>query len=82
MSVVKWYPHDTGLFTTSSADHALRIWDTNQMAVVDKFPFKKIIYTHSMAASETHSLIAGALLECTVEPVMCNQVTLILQPES
>ena len=33
VSVVQWYPHDTGIFTTSSADQTLKIWDTNELKV-------------------------------------------------
>ena len=59
ISVVQWYPHDTGLFTTSSTDKTLKIWDTNCMMMVEKFSFSKIVYTHSLAAAESHPLIAG-----------------------
>ena len=59
VSMVQWYPHDTGLFTTSSANHTLQVWDTNLLVMVDKFKFSGITYAHSMAASESHSLIAG-----------------------
>lgn len=31
--VIQWYPHDTGIFTTSSADKQLKIWDTNELTV-------------------------------------------------
>ena len=33
ISVVQWYPHDTGIFSTSSVDRVLRIWDTNELCV-------------------------------------------------
>ena len=59
ISVVQWYPHDTGVFTSSSVDKTLRIWDTNQMMVVEKFSFSRLVYTHAMAVAESHSLIAG-----------------------
>ena len=59
ISTVQWYPHDTGLFTSSSTDHTLRVWDTNQLCVVEQFSFSHILYTHSLAASDQHSLIAG-----------------------
>jgi DNA excision repair protein ERCC-8 len=31
VSVVQWFPHDTGIFTTSSGDQYLKIWDTNEL---------------------------------------------------
>lgn len=30
---VQWYPHDTGIFLTISADRVVRAWDTNEMEV-------------------------------------------------
>lgn len=30
---VQWYPHDTGIFLTLSADRVVRAWDTNEMEV-------------------------------------------------
>lgn len=33
ISMVQWYPHDTGIFITSSVDRMLRIWDTNELCV-------------------------------------------------
>ena len=59
ISVVEWYVHDNGIFTTSSADKMVRIWDTNELCVVEKIKFSGPVYTHSMASSESHCLIAG-----------------------
>jgi len=56
---VKWYPHDTGIFTSSSADNNLRVWDTNELTVVETFKFSKLLCTHAVANSSSHSLIAG-----------------------
>lgn len=33
METVQWYPHDTGIFTSSSFDKTLKIWDTNTLQV-------------------------------------------------
>ena len=57
--MVEWYVHDNGIFTTSSVDKMVRIWDTNELCVVEKFKFSGAVYTHSMASSESHCLIAG-----------------------
>ena len=59
VSMVQWYVHDNGIFTTSSVDKMVRIWDTNELCVVEKFKFSGPVYTHSMASSESHCLIAG-----------------------
>ena len=72
ISVVQWYPHDTGIFTTSSVDRLMKIWDTNAMRVVEKFKFSSAIYAHSIASAGSHCLIAGeSALHC-VTPMCYN----------
>ncbi|KAB1281052.1 DNA excision repair protein ERCC-8 [Camelus dromedarius] len=31
VETVQWYPHDTGMFTSSSFDKTLKVWDTNTL---------------------------------------------------
>ena len=31
---LSWYPHDTGLFYSSSFDGTVKIWDTNSLSVI------------------------------------------------
>ena len=59
ISAVSWYPHDTGIFLSSSTDETLRVWDTNSMIVVEKFELDDIIYHHSMTPSTLHFLVAA-----------------------
>lgn len=59
VSAVSWYPHDTGIFISSSTDETLRIWDTNSMIAVEEFELDDIIYHHSMATSTSHFLVAA-----------------------
>lgn len=65
-SAVQWYPHDTGMFTTSSVDKAVRVWDTNEMVAVEQFKFTEPIYTHAMASASAHCLMAVGGRECKV----------------
>lgn len=37
VETVQWYPHDTGMFTSSSFDKTLKIWDTNTLQVRENF---------------------------------------------
>jgi len=56
---VQWYPHDTGMFLTSSADQTLKVWDTNALQVAEQFDFHKVIYSHHMSAqAKKHTLVA------------------------
>lgn len=58
---VQWYPADAGLFSTSSRDKRVKIWDPNHMKVVDQFDIDCHIHHHQMSPVATkHSLLAVA----------------------
>ncbi|KAF5912048.1 hypothetical protein HPG69_003322, partial [Diceros bicornis minor] len=40
VETVQWYPHDTGMFTSSSFDKTLKVWDTNTLQVSTLKPFQ------------------------------------------
>ncbi|CAI8005990.1 DNA excision repair protein ERCC-8 [Geodia barretti] len=73
VSVVQWFPHDTGIFTTTSGDRYLKIWDTNDLLVVEKFKFKNPIYTHVMSTGTSHTLTAVGGGECKI--TLCDLVS-------
>ncbi|XP_075054877.1 DNA excision repair protein ERCC-8 [Mixophyes fleayi] len=59
VETVQWYPHDTGLFTSSSFDKTLKIWDTNSLQLAEMFQFDGNVYSHHMSPlAAKHSLIA------------------------
>lgn len=59
VETVQWYPHDTGIFTSSSFDKTLKIWDTNSLQLAEVFQFDGNVYSHHMSPLATkHSLIA------------------------
>ncbi|XP_027647042.1 DNA excision repair protein ERCC-8 isoform X5 [Falco biarmicus] len=59
VETVQWYPHDTGMFTSSSFDKTLKIWDTNVLQPADVFHFEGTVYSHHMSPVATnHCLIA------------------------
>ncbi|XP_026526304.1 DNA excision repair protein ERCC-8 [Notechis scutatus] len=59
VETVQWYPHDTGMFTSSSFDKTLKIWDTNTLQPADEFYFDGTVYSHHMSPVATrHCLIA------------------------
>ncbi|XP_053910032.1 DNA excision repair protein ERCC-8 isoform X3 [Cuculus canorus] len=59
VETVQWYPHDTGMFTSSSFDKTLKIWDTNTLQSADVFHFEGTVYSHHMSPVATkHCLIA------------------------
>ncbi|KAM9329281.1 DNA excision repair protein ERCC-8 [Gastrophryne carolinensis] len=59
VETVQWYPHDTGMFTSSSFDKTLKIWDTNSLQLAEVFQFDGNVYSHHMSPLATkHSLIA------------------------
>ncbi|KAI9500251.1 WD40-repeat-containing domain protein [Coemansia spiralis] len=57
---IEWYPVDTGIFSTSSFDNTLRIWDTNTMAEACQFDLESRIHSHKLSPTGTHALIAAA----------------------
>ncbi|ORZ22922.1 WD40-repeat-containing domain protein [Lobosporangium transversale] len=60
VSRVRWYPFDNGMFTTSSFDSTIKVWDTNAMEVACTFDLANKVYSHAMSSKATHGLIATA----------------------
>ncbi|XP_006047022.1 DNA excision repair protein ERCC-8 isoform X3 [Bos indicus] len=59
VETVQWYPHDTGMFTSSSFDKTLKVWDTNTLQIADVFNFEETVYSHHMSPVATkHCLVA------------------------
>jgi len=59
ITTVEWYPVDPGLFTTSSADGSLCIWDSdNTDRAVERYDFKSRVNRHHFNPVSTR-LIAG-----------------------
>ncbi|KAJ3233823.1 DNA excision repair protein ERCC-8 [Chytriomyces hyalinus] len=57
---VNWYPNDTGMFTTSSTDKTIRVWDTNCMQSACTFNMREKVYIHCMSSiASTAALIAA-----------------------
>ncbi|XP_042223085.1 DNA excision repair protein ERCC-8-like isoform X2 [Homarus americanus] len=58
---VQWYPADTGLFSTSSKDKLVKIWDPNHMKPVDQFNIDCYVLHHHMSpVASKHSLLSVA----------------------
>ncbi|XP_041108055.1 DNA excision repair protein ERCC-8 [Polyodon spathula] len=59
VETVQWYPHDTGMFTSSSFDKTLKVWDTETLLPAEVFHFEGNVYCHNMSPiARKHSLIA------------------------
>ncbi|KAI9142580.1 WD40-repeat-containing domain protein [Paraphysoderma sedebokerense] len=57
---INWYPFDTGLFTTSSMDQTIKVWDTNSLQEASKFNLREKVFSHHMSSVAQHCLIAAA----------------------
>lgn len=62
---VKWWPQDSGLFLSGSFDHTVKVWDTNNMAVVHAFDMMSRVYAMSVGSFgdneyNTQALVAVA----------------------
>uniref|UniRef100_A0A8C7KHJ5 DNA excision repair protein ERCC-8 n=1 Tax=Oncorhynchus kisutch TaxID=8019 RepID=A0A8C7KHJ5_ONCKI len=60
VETVQWYPHDTGMFVSSSFDKTMKVWDTETLKPAEVFQFEGNVYCHHMSPiARKHSLIAG-----------------------
>lgn len=67
VETVGWYPHDTGLFISSSVDGTVKAWDTNALQCVENFSFGDMLYHHQMSpVALKHSLVAVACKDSRV----------------
>ncbi|RKP35454.1 WD40-repeat-containing domain protein, partial [Dimargaris cristalligena] len=66
VSDVHWYPFDTGLFTTSSFDTTLKVWDTSALQAACTFHLQDKVLSHTLSSVApgtnpyAHCLIAAA----------------------
>ncbi|RCK65831.1 DNA excision repair protein ckn1 [Candida viswanathii] len=44
ISCIQWWPYDTGMFASSSFDHTVKIWDTNELTPVHTFDLNNRVY--------------------------------------
>ncbi|CAI5758811.1 unnamed protein product [Candida verbasci] len=58
ISALQWWPYDTGMFVSSSFDHTIKIWDTNELKPVHSFNLNQRIY--SIDVNGENSLISTA----------------------
>ncbi|KAI1900151.1 hypothetical protein AGOR_G00047060 [Albula goreensis] len=70
VETVQWYPHDTGMFVSSSFDKTMKVWDTETLKPAEVFQFEGNVYCHHMSpVARKHSFIAGvphALMGCEI----------------
>ncbi|WIA19361.1 hypothetical protein OEZ85_003989 [Tetradesmus obliquus] len=55
---INWYPVDTGLFITGSADQDVKVWDTNMLEVACVFSCSDKVMCTGMSSCGSHALIA------------------------
>ncbi|XP_023658857.1 DNA excision repair protein ERCC-8 [Paramormyrops kingsleyae] len=80
VETVQWYPHDTGMFVSSSFDKTMKVWDTETLKPAEIFRFEGNIYCHQMSPiAKKHSLIAVGTKDpkvqlCDLKSGSCIQV--------
>ncbi|EMR10950.1 hypothetical protein PNEG_01095 [Pneumocystis murina B123] len=58
ISDINWWPFDQGLFTTSSFDHFVKVWNTDTMQEVCSFDLGEKVYAHTLSLVASHCLVA------------------------
>ncbi|KAI6653182.1 DNA excision repair protein ERCC-8 isoform X1 [Oopsacas minuta] len=82
---VHWYPHDTGMFTSSSMDAYLFVWDTQQMRVAEKLSFSPSRHkrtSYILSHSISHSCMVamgGSPPEISIWSIKTGTVTHVLK---
>lgn len=62
VSCIQWWPFDTGMFVSSSFDHTVKIWDTNELATVHVFDMDNRVYSFDICGHSSNSMTASALV--------------------
>ncbi|XP_016084410.1 DNA excision repair protein ERCC-8 isoform X1 [Sinocyclocheilus grahami] len=65
VETVQWYPHDTGMFVSSSFDKTMKVWDTETLKPAEEFQFDGNVYCHHMSPVARKQSLVAALL-CSV----------------
>ncbi|CAI5719137.1 unnamed protein product [Hyaloperonospora brassicae] len=61
ISMVEWYPVDSGLCITSSFDGHVTVWDAERLSRVSAFPLRRKVFGAKFSpVSTTHALVAAA----------------------
>uniref|UniRef100_A0AAV1UP54 DNA excision repair protein ERCC-8 n=1 Tax=Peronospora matthiolae TaxID=2874970 RepID=A0AAV1UP54_9STRA len=61
ISMVDWYPVDSGLCITSSFDGHVQVWDAERLSCVSTFPLRRKVFGAKFSPSgTTHTLVAAA----------------------
>lgn len=58
ISNINWWPFDNGLFTTSSFDGTVKIWDTVKLEEACSFEIGVKVFTHQVSPVASHCLLA------------------------
>lgn len=70
VSSLSWYPFDTGMFVSGGFDKTVKIWDTNELAVVHSIFISEIVFNVAMSRwATTHNLVAVASADQKVQLV-------------
>uniref|UniRef100_A0A672KW69 DNA excision repair protein ERCC-8 n=1 Tax=Sinocyclocheilus grahami TaxID=75366 RepID=A0A672KW69_SINGR len=78
VETVQWYPHDTGMFVSSSFDKTMKVWDTETLKPAEEFQFDGNVYCHHMSpVARKQSLVAGVFSDQT-KPSACEMVNVSL----
>lgn len=62
VSCIQWWPFDTGMFVSSSFDHTVKIWDTNELTPAHVFDMDNRVYSFDICGHSNNNVTASALV--------------------
>lgn len=62
VSSIQWWPYDTGMFVSSSFDHTVKVWDTNELEIVHSFDLESRVYSIDICGNTVNTRTANALV--------------------
>ncbi|CAK7909717.1 hypothetical protein CAAN1_13S01442 [[Candida] anglica] len=62
VSCIQWWPYDSGMFVSSSFDHTVKVWDTNELEVVHSFDMENRVYSIDICGNTVNTRTSTALV--------------------
>lgn len=62
VSCIQWWPYDSGMFVSSSFDHTVKVWATEELEIVHSFDMENRVYSIDICGSKVNTHTSSALV--------------------